>query len=199
MKKIKFLFDLGNVFFNWDPRHFYKKIFKDVNEMEYFLNNICNDIWNNEQDAGRLIDEAEINLISKFPNYKKEIKLYYPNHRKMIKNFYNSSVEVLDFLLKKNYECYVLSNWSAETFVGMKEEYPFLKKFNGLIISGEEKLCKPDKKIYELAIKRFNLNPKKTIFIDDKHENIIAAKYLNFQTIHLKDPYKIKEMINEKL
>ncbi len=199
MKKIKFLFDLGNVFFNWDPRHFYKKIFKDVNEMEYFLNNICNDIWNNEQDAGRLINEAEINLISKFPNYKKEIKLYYPNHRKMIKNFYNSSVEVLDFLLKKNYECYVLSNWSAETFVGMKEEYPFLKKFNGLIISGEEKLCKPDKKIYELAIKRFNLNPKKTIFIDDKHENIIAAKYLNFQTIHLKDPYKIKEMINEKL
>ncbi len=199
MKKIKFLFDLGNVFFNWDPRHFYKKIFKDVNEMEYFLNNICNDIWNNEQDAGRLIAEAEINLISKFPNYKKEIKLYYPNHRKMIKNFYNSSVEVLDFLLKKNYECYVLSNWSAETFVGMKEEYPFLKKFNGLIISGEEKLCKPDKKIYELAIKRFNLNPKKTIFIDDKHENIIAAKYLNFQTIHLKDPYKIKEMINEKL
>ena len=81
----------------------------------------------------------------------------------------------------------------------MKEEYPFLKKFNGLIISGEEKLCKPDKKIYELAIKRFNLNPKKTIFIDDKHENIIAAKYLDFQTIHLKDPYIIKEMINEKL
>ena len=75
MKKIKFLFDLGNVFFNWNPRHFYKKIFKDVNEMEYFLNNICNDIWNNEQDAGRLINEAEINLISKFPNYKKEIKL----------------------------------------------------------------------------------------------------------------------------
>ena len=199
MKKIKFLFDLGNVFFNWNPRHFYKKIFKDVNKMEYFINNICNDVWNNEQDAGRLITEAEINLISKFPNYKKEIKLYYPNHRKMIKNLYNSSVEVLDFLLKKNYECYVLSNWSAETFVGMKEEYPFLKKFNGLIISGEEKLCKPDKKIYELAIKRFNLNPKKTIFIDDKHENIIAAKYLDFQTIHLKDPYKIKEMINEKL
>ena len=81
----------------------------------------------------------------------------------------------------------------------MKEEYPFLKKFNGLIISGEEKLCEPDKKIYELAIKRFNLNPKKTIFIDDKLDNILAAKDLDLNTIHLVDPKRIELEIDRFL
>ena len=99
----------------------------------------------------------------------------------------------------KNFLCYVLSNWSAETFIGMKDEYPFLKKFDGILISGENKLVKPNKDIFDLAISRFRLNPKETIFIDDNLENIKSAKELNFKTIHLVDPYKIKEEIKKKL
>ena len=193
---MKFLFDLGGVFFDWDPRHFYKSIFTSEKEMNFFLNNICNDEWNIKQDGGRLINEAEKELILKYPNYEREIKLYYPNHRKMIKDTYSGSIEILTELNKKKYLCYVLSNWSAETFVGMKDDYTFLKKFNGMIISGEDKLVKPDHKIYELAISRFNLIPEQTIFIDDRIENIKAAKELKFNTIHLLDPNCIKEKIN---
>ena len=86
----------------------------------------------------------------------------------MIRGTYDLSIKVLENLKKLNYECYVLSNWSAETFEGMIDDYPFLKLFEGLLISGEEKLMKPDAAIYELAIKRFNLIPKETVFIDDK-------------------------------
>ena len=67
MKKIKFLFDLGNVFFDWDPRHFYKDVFSNTHEMEHFLSEICNDKWNIQQDAGRSIEEAEKELIPLFP------------------------------------------------------------------------------------------------------------------------------------
>ncbi len=194
---MKFLFDLGGVFFDWDPHHFYKDVFKNQDEKDNFLNNVCNDQWNIKQDAGRLIRDAENELIKKFPNHENEIKLYYKNHRKMIRKIFQQSVDILIDLKNNNYECYVLSNWSSETFQGMKNEYPFLNKFDGLIISGEERLIKPDEKIYKLAINRFNLLPEETVFIDDKKENIVAANNLGFLTIHLTNPELIKQSINK--
>ena len=200
---MKFLFDLGGVFFDWDPNYFYMNVFDTEDERKYFLSEICSDAWNIKQDAGRTIIEAEAELIPQFPKYEKEIKMYYKNHRKMIKGVFEESIKVLNFLKKNNYECYVLSNWSSETFYGpeqsMLNEYPFLNKFDGLLISGEDKLIKPDPAIYELAIKRFNLIPKETVFIDDKLENIDAAKNLNLNTIHLVNPSIIEREINKFL
>ena len=192
---MQFLFDLGGVFFDWDPKFYYKNIINEPEELDTFLNEICSDEWNFKQDAGRTIEEAENELIVKFPKYESKIKLYYRNHRKMIKGIYLESIEVLNELKLNNYSCYVLSNWSAETFEGMEDDYPFLKKFDGLIISGREKLVKPSLDIYKLAIKRFNLFPEKTVFIDDKFENIEAAKKLQFKTIHLTNPENIKALI----
>ena len=196
---MKFLFDLGGVFFDWDPNHFYKNIFENIEEREYFLTEVCNDQWNIQQDAGRTIREAESELIPKFPQYEKEIKMYYNNHRNMIKGTFDLSIKVLKKLKKQNYGCYVLSNWSAETFIGMTDDYPFLKLFDGLVISGEDRLIKPDTAIYELAINRFNLIPNQTIFIDDKLENILAAKNLDLNTIHLVDPKRIELEIDRFL
>ena len=189
---MKFLFDLGGVFFDWDPNHFFKDIFDKNEEREYFLSKVCNDEWNVQQDAGRTIKEAEAVLIPKFPHYEKQIKMYYKNHRNMIRGTFNSSIQVLNKLKKQNFNCYVLSNWSAETFVGMTDDYPFLQLFNGLLISGEDKMMKPNAEIYELAITRFNLIPQETVFIDDKLENVEAAKNLDLKTIHLLDPNKIE-------
>ena len=196
---MKFLFDLGGVFFDWDPNHFYKNVFESIEERAFFLTEICNDQWNFQQDAGRYIAEAESELIPKFPQYEKEIKMYYKNHRKMIRGVFEESVDILKKLKDKNYDCYVLSNWSAETFAGMIDDYPFLKLFDGLLISGEDKLIKPDHAIYQLARDRFNLNPEETVFIDDKRENIEAAKGLDFKTIHLTDPKNIEKEINQFL
>ena len=192
---MKFLFDLGGVFFDWNPEHFYKDVFPEPDERKNFLDNICNDEWNIKQDAGRLISVAEVELINSFPEYEDKIKLYYKNHHNMIKNFFQNSVTVLNDLKDKNFECYVLSNWSWETFQGMDKKYPFLNKFDGLIISGKEKLIKPDPEIYKLAINRFSLIPEETVFIDDKKENIEAAIKLGFLTVHLSNPEKIIEEI----
>ena len=196
---MKFLFDLGGVFFDWDPNHFFRDIFDSEEERKYFLTEVCNDEWNIQQDAGRTIKEAESILIPKFPHYEKEIKMYYKNHRKMIRGVFEESVNILKKLKDKNYDCYVLSNWSAETFEGMTDDYPFLKLFDGLLISGEDKLIKPDHAIYQLARDRFNLNPEETVFIDDKLENIQAAQEMNFKTIHLTDPNIIKTEIKKFL
>ena len=196
---MKFLFDLGGVFFDWDPNYFFVNIFKESEEREYFLNEICNDSWNIQQDAGRSINEAELELIPKFPKYELQIKMYYANHRKMIKGTFKESIAVLSYLKNNNYKCYVLSNWSAETFKGMIQDYPFLKDFDGLLISGEDKLIKPDLAIFQLAINRFNLVPQDCVFIDDKLENVQAAKKLNFNIIHLINTKTIETDIKKYL
>ena len=194
---MKFLFDLGGVFFDWDPKFFFTKIISDKDEMDFFLTKVCNDEWNLAQDSGRSIEDGEKDIIKKFPEYENLIRQYYPNHRKMIKGTFQSSVDILIKLKQNNYECFVLSNCSSETFIDIPKEFKFMNNFDGLLISGEDKLVKPDPKIYLLAIDRFNLDPQNTVFIDDKLVNINAAKKLGFKTIHLTNPNIIESEINK--
>ena len=79
------IFDLGGVFFDWDPKFFFTKIISDKDEMDFFLTKVCNDEWNLAQDSGRSIEDGEKDIIKKFPEYENLIRQYYPNHRKMIK------------------------------------------------------------------------------------------------------------------
>ena len=192
----KFLFDLGNVFFDWNPERILKPIFNDDERMNFFINNISFPLLDTRCDAGITIEVAVNDAIKKFPEFEKEIKLYYPNHGNMVGGFFQKTVDVFYKIKELNYPCFVLSNWSAETYEGMEETYPFLKDFDGKIISGRDFLIKPDPAIYELAISRFDLIPQETLFIDDRLDNIEAAQKFNFQTIHLTDPSLIQELID---
>ena len=191
----KFLFDLGNVFFDWNPERVLKPIFNDDERMNFFINNISFPLLDTRCDAGITIEVAVNDAIKKFPDFENEIKLYYPNHGNMVGGFFQKTVDIFYKLKELNYPCYILSNWSAETYEGMEEKYPFLKDFEGKIISGRDFLIKPDPAIYELAISRFDLVPQETLFIDDRLDNIEAAQKLNFQIIHLTDPSLIQELI----
>ncbi len=192
----KFLFDLGNVFFDWNPERILKPIFNDDERMNFFINNISFPLLDTRCDAGITIEVAVNDAIKKFPEFEKEIKFYYPNHGNMVGGFFQKTVDVFYKIKELNYPCFVLSNWSAETYEGMEETYPFLKDFDGKIISGRDFLIKPDPAIYELAISRFNLIPEETLFIDDRLDNIEAAQNLNFQTIHLTNPSLIQDLID---
>jgi 2-haloacid dehalogenase len=191
----KFLFDLGNVFFDWNPERVLKPIFNDDERMNFFINNISFPLLDTRCDAGITIEIAVNDAIKKFPDFENEIKLYYPNHGNMVGGFFQKTVDIFYKVKELNYPCYILSNWSAETYEGMEEKYPFLNDFEGKIISGRDFLIKPDPAIYELAISRFDLVPQETLFIDDRLDNIEAAQKLNFQTIHLTDPSLIQELI----
>jgi 2-haloacid dehalogenase len=192
----KFLFDLGNVFFDWNPERILKPIFNDDERMKFFINNISFPLLDTRCDAGVTIEVAVNDAVKKFPDFEKEIKLYYPNHGNMVGGFFQKTVDIFYKVKNLNYSCYVLSNWSAETYEGMEETYLFLKDFDGKIISGRDFLIKPDPAIYELAISRFDLVPQETLFIDDRLDNIEAAQKLNFQTIHLTDPSLIQKLID---
>lgn len=192
------IFDFGGVLMDWNPRYLYKNVFADENDMEYFLANICNMEWNVKQDAGRSFSEATKELVAKFPKYEKQIRMYYGQWQDMISGPIQENVALLSEL-DKNYELYGLTNWSDESFSVVFEQNDFFKVFNGIVVSGREKVIKPGVEIYKILISRYKLEASECLFIDDSKANIETAESLCFKTIHLSKGVNLEKVLQEKL
>lgn len=194
MMEIKnIIFDLGGVLIDWNPDYMYKKIIPDSDKRKWFLENICTSDWNEAQDGGRLIEEANSILIKKQPEYKDLILAYYQRWEEMLNGPIHGTVDILKELKTNNqHGLYALTNWSAETFPRALELYDFLHWFDGRVVSGEEKTRKPFKKIYQIILNKFNLSAEKTIFIDDNLRNINAAKEEGIYSIHFQNPDQLR-------
>ncbi|WP_277111310.1 HAD family hydrolase [Chryseobacterium taklimakanense] len=180
------IFDFGGVLMDWNPRYFFKDYFNDDEKMEFFLKNVAVDDWNAEQDRGRTLKEGTEILIEKYPDWEKEVRAYYDNWTTMLRSDIPKNVEVLRKLADTDYELFGLTNWSHETFPYALANYDFFELFKGkIVVSGEEKLIKPDPKIWELLLDRYSIKAEESVFIDDNAKNIEAAKTLGFITVHL--------------
>ncbi len=187
------VFDFGGVLMDWDPRYFFKTYFNDDEKMEWFLKNIAVDEWNIEQDRGRTLKEGTEILVKEHPEWEKEIRAYYDNWTTMLRSDIPKNVEILRKLEGK-YHLYGLTNWSEETFPYALENYNFFKVFEDkIVVSGTEKLIKPDKEIFEVLLKRYDLKSEESIFIDDNVKNIATAKSLGFEVIHIKPETNLEQ------
>jgi len=194
MKKINMIiFDLGGVLIDWNPKYVYKTIFQDEKEMDWFLQNICTFEWNEEQDAGRTIAEANDFLIKKYPDHEANIRAYYDRWEEMLGGPIEETVEILREL-KRNPELklYALTNWSAETFPIALKKYEFLHWFDGRVVSGEERLRKPFLELYIRLIEKYSLDPSTALYLDDNTRNLLPAKELGMQTIHFQTPNQFR-------
>lgn len=195
IKKIDaIIFDLGGVLIDWNPKYVYDKVFEgDTKKSDWFLNNICTSAWNVQQDAGRLMSVATEELIAQHPQYEDLIRLFYDRWPDMLKGDIPETVEVLKALKASNsYRIFALTNWSDESFYIAKERFEFLQLFEGILVSGTEKMMKPNRDIYELCLTRFNIIPQQTVFIDDNLQNILGAQAVGLQTIHFKDAGQLR-------
>lgn len=192
------IFDLGGVLVDWNPRNLYKKVFDTNEQVEWFLNNVCTPQWNEEQDAGRTIAEANTLKIAEFPEYEKEIKLFYVRWNEMFKGSIEETVELQQkFIANPNYKVYALTNWSAEKWEEGKQLFPFFNDFDGVIVSGQENTRKPFDDIYQILLKRFNINPKNAVFIDDNYENTIASLRNGIESIHFLSLKQLKSELKK--
>lgn len=193
------IFDFGGVLVDWNPRYLYRDYFQDEEKMEWFLENICTDEWNLEQDRGRSLKEGTQILVEKFPEFQKEIEMYYGQWETMLKDSIPGTVEIL-YELKSKFPVFGLTNWSAETFPIALKRFNFFQVFNGILVSGEEKLIKPDSKIFERMMDKFQLNPENCLFIDDNLKNVEASRAFGLHTLHFKNPEELrKDLVQLKL
>ncbi|MEJ5147097.1 MULTISPECIES: HAD family hydrolase [unclassified Sphingobacterium] len=177
------IFDIGGVLLDWNPRYVYRDIFPQIDQMEWFLENVCSTDWNLQQDRGRSFKEGMYVLKKQYPNFENEIDVFWKRWPEMLKGEIIGTVAILQEL-KKNYEVYGLTNWSSETFPLVKNRFDFIADFDGIIVSGEEGYIKPDEKLYKILLEKYNLRATECIFIDDNSENIKASVKLGFVAIH---------------
>jgi len=180
------IFDFGGVLVDWNPRYFFKDYFNDDEKMEYFLQHIAQTEWNEEQDRGRSLAEGTEFQVNKFPEWEKELRAYYDNWTVMLKSDIPQNVDILRRLAATDYHLFGLTNWSEETFPYALENYDFFQVFEGkIVVSGTEKLIKPDPKIWYVLLERYNLQAAESLFIDDNPKNIEMAESLGFKTIKI--------------
>lgn len=192
------VFDFGGVVMDWDPRYFFKDHFNDDDKMEYFLKNIVTDEWNGEQDRGRTLAEGTELQVAKHPEWEKEIRAYYDNWTTMLKSDIPHNVAVLRKLEHSKYELFGLTNWSAETFPYALENYDFFTIFKEkIVVSGTEKLIKPDPTIWNVLLERYQIKAEESVFIDDNAKNIEVAKSLGFICVHIEENTNLEKELRE--
>lgn len=192
------ILDFGGVIMDWNPRYYFKNHFNDDEKMEFFLKNIAVDEWNIEQDRGRTLADGTAHQIAQFPEWEKDIRAYYDNWTTMLKGDIPANVKVLRKLEHSSYELFGLTNWSAETFPYALENYDFFKIFKDkIVVSGTEKLIKPDAKIFELLLHRYQIKAEESVFIDDNIKNIETAQKLGFVSIHIKDHTDLEKELRD--
>jgi 2-haloacid dehalogenase len=188
------VFDFGGVLVDWNPEYLFKDVFSSHAEMDHFLENVCNSDWNEQQDAGRSITDAIRTQQERYPQYREEIRMYYDQWTTMLGGAIEQNVALLE-PLKTRYRLFGLTNWSTETFPIAWDMYPFFRTFEGIVISGEEKLKKPDVRIYRVLLERYGLVAGESLFIDDSEANVQSAELLGFQGIHLVDGLNLKDAL----
>jgi len=192
------IFDLGAVLIDWNPHYMYRTIFADEAEMKHFLATITTSDWNEEQDAGRSLAEGTEMLVAQFPEHEANIRAFYGRWEEMLGEAFHDTVEVFKELKESDkYKIYALTNWSAETFPIALQRFEFLHWFDGIVVSGAEKMRKPAPEFYQLLLDRHNVKADEALFIDDNYRNIVAAERLGIQSIHFTNAEALREKLSE--
>jgi 2-haloacid dehalogenase len=193
------IFDLGGVLVDWNPKYLYRKIFSDEKEMEHFLDNVCTSDWNEEQDAGRTLKEATESLVKEHPQHEQNIRAYYDRWQEMLAGPIEATVEIFKKMKEsKKFKLLALTNWSYETYPIAQQHYEFLNWFDGVVVSGTEKLRKPFPEFYQILLDRYSVKTSEALFIDDNLRNVKAARQMGIDSIHFTTADQLEKELQDR-
>ena len=187
------VFDLGGVFVDWNPMYLFRKLFETEEEAQWFQDTICTKDWNLEFDAGDIYAEGVAKLITRYPKYWREIQAYDKRWKETLGDFIQGTIDIHDELVAQDIPTFAITNFSWEKWVSCLGEWPFLEKFDGVVVSGLEHLVKPDPRIFRVFCERYSLAPSECVFIDDSEPNVVAARKFGMQAIHFKDATSLRK------
>ena len=177
------IFDFGKVLIDWDPHYLYDPYFGDRTRTDWFLKNICTMEWNTQMDGGKAFATGIAELSALHPEWSAEIEMFHSRWTEMVGGAVPGMYELMKSLKAAGHHLYGLSNWSAETFPLVRDRFPSLRLLEGMVVSGYEGIVKPDPAIYELLLRRYGLDARDCIFIDDNQDNVAGAAAVGIRGI----------------
>ncbi len=181
------VFDFGGVLVDWNPHHLYDGYFGNEQQATWFLENICLYSWNLQMDGGKPFAEGVAELTMQHPEWAEAIGIYHTRWSEMIGGEIEGTAELVRRLKEAGYGVYGLTNWSMETYPIIRDRYEVFSLFDGVVVSGEEHLLKPDRRIYECLLDRYALKAAESVFLDDNADNVAGAEAAQMSAIRFEN------------
>ncbi|WP_420606881.1 HAD family hydrolase [Novosphingopyxis sp.] len=186
------IFDVGHVLFEWDPRFLFAKLIDDPEELDWFQGNVVTGDWHFEADSGRPLAVMLEERIALFPAHEAMIRAYAERWTETVPGPVPGSHAIVRELDERGVPLFAITNFGHEFWAMFRPEQPIFDLFEDILVSGTEKLVKPDAAIYALAIKRFAVDPDACLFIDDRIENVRGAQAAGMHGHVFKDAETLK-------
>ncbi len=181
------VFDVGRVIVQWDLRHLFSKLIADAEELDWFLDNVVTLDWHFEHDSGRPLNQMLPDRKAQFPQYADHLDAYATRFLETIPGPVPGTAQVITDLDAAGHKLFGITNFGSEFWQQFRPTCPVLDRFGDIVVSGDEKLTKPDPAIFHLAAERFGHPAKRMLFIDDSQANSESASILGWQVHHFQD------------
>ncbi|MGN7929686.1 HAD family hydrolase [Sphingopyxis sp. 22461] len=181
------IFDVGRVLFDWDLRYLFAKLIADEGQLEWFVTNVVTPGWHFQHDAGRPLAEMVPERKAEFPDHAPLIDAYATRFNETIPGPMPGSLQLVERLDAAGVPLFAITNFGHEFWEGFCPTQPIFDRFRDIIVSGTEKLMKPDPAIYRLAIERFGIDPAGALFIDDNAANVAGAESVGIAAHRFED------------
>lgn len=191
------VFDLGNVLLDWDPSRLFRQLIDDPDELDHFLTSVCNRAWHDHQDRGRSTDDATTELQAEFPEYAELIGAYYSRWPDMTTGELPATVDIVRELRDAGIRLVALTNWPAETFEPARDRFDFFPWFEGIVVSGQEGMAKPDADIFTRLFDRYGVDPRTAAYIDDTAAHVETARSLGMAGFVYSDAVTLRRDLAE--
>ena len=169
------VFDIGRVLFDWNLRFLFEKLIDEPAALDRFLAEVVTEEWHFQSDGGQSLAEMVPARIAQFPEHAHLIEAYRARFNETLPAAIPGTHEIVRRLAGRGVPLYALTNFGAEFWAGFRPVQPIFDLFADVVVSGEERVAKPDPLIYQIAERRFGLPPHALFFTDDNPANIAAA------------------------
>ncbi|WP_170005137.1 HAD family hydrolase [Pseudopontixanthobacter vadosimaris] len=181
------VFDVGRVLVQWEMRALFVKLIDDEEALEYFLGNVLPESWHFQHDSGRPIAEMVAERKADFPEHAHLIEAYAERFLETLPGPVAGTHDLVRRLDERGIPLFAITNFGADFWAMFRPTTPVLDRFRDIVVSGQERLVKPDPAIYRLAARRFGFPPERMLFIDDNQDNVAAARLEGWHAHHFTD------------
>ena len=182
------VFDVGNVLYDWNPRFLYERLIEDDRALDAFLRDVATKEWHFQHDEGRPFAETSAELSAEYPEHADMIALWGPRFSETIPGMTPGMADLVAEIDSAGVPLFAITNFSGEFWKPFRDrEAAIFDRFRDIVVSGDERLVKPDPAIYHLALDRFGLEPGAAVFVDDREDNIAAANGVGMRGLHFVD------------
>jgi 2-haloacid dehalogenase len=178
------VWDIGHVLVEWSIRGLYEKLIADPAELDWFLEHVVTLPWHFRHDAGEPLAALIAEKVAEFPEHRALIEAYGTRWLETIPGPVAGTPALVAALASRGVPQYAITNFGADTWAMFCPTFPVLDPMIDIVVSGAERLVKPDPAIFALAARRFGHAPERMLFIDDNAANVASAAALGWQVHH---------------